>query len=338
MFLLKRKGVFYLEYFNAEENKIKRVSTRKRIKRDALKFLVDFEKKLKSKPAVNYISIEDFKIQYTEQVKINLSAKYYKNVDLSFRLLIEQTGNIALSKLSYQLLDKFISDTYSRTKQGAITYYRILKSAFNKAIGWGYLERNPLDKIKPPKIPSNNPLFISEKELNVIINIESNKTLAEIYLFAFHTGMRISEIINLKWDNVSLTDRIIKVSNTKEFTTKGKKERIIPINEILFKVLQNRFPKVISLEKNELVFSKNGFKYSSEYISKKFKEVVRKSGLNSNIHFHDLRHSFASNLVKKGISIFIVKELLGHRDVKTTQIYSHLTIDSLKDAVKVLES
>jgi len=68
------------------------------------------------------------------------------------------------------------------------------------------------------------------------------------------------------------------------------------------------------------------------------KKTLIASGINPKIHFHGLRHSFASNLVKKGVSIFIIKELLGHRDIKTTQIYSHLSIDSQKDAVKVLES
>ncbi len=101
---------------------------------------------------------------------------------------------------------------------------------------------------------------------------------------------------------------------------------------------QNRIPKVISLKKNNLLFEKNGFKFNGDFISRNFKKAVKASTINPDIHFHDLRHSFASNMVKKGISIFIVKELLRHKDVKTTQVYSHLTVESLKDAVKVLES
>ncbi|MEJ2614304.1 MAG: tyrosine-type recombinase/integrase [Ignavibacteriaceae bacterium] len=129
--------------------------------------------------------------------------------------------------------------------------------------------------------------------------------------------------------------------NTEEFTTKGKRERVIPINETLYPLLQKRLPKVINIKFDDLVFHKNGFKYNGDYISRKLKKAVRKTAeklpINPALHFHDLRHSFASTLVKKGVSLFVVKELLGHKDIKTTQIYSHLTVDTLREAVKVLE-
>ncbi len=66
------------------------------------------------------------------------------------------------------------------------------------------------------------------------------------------------------------------------------------------------------------------------------KKAVRESGLNDNIHFHTLRHSFASRLIQKGVSVFVVKELLGHEDIKTTQIYSHLKTENLSEAVNLL--
>ncbi len=77
-------------------------------------------------------------------------------------------------------------------------------------------------------------------------------------------------------------------------------------------------------------------KLNEDYASKHFKKAVRDSGLNDNIHFHTLRHSFASRLIQKGASVFVVKELLGHEDIKTTQIYSHLKTENLAEAVNLL--
>ena len=80
----------------------------------------------------------------------------------------------------------------------------------------------------------------------------------------------------------------------------------------------------------------NSIKLNEDFISKQFKKSVRAAVLNDKIHFHSLRHSFASNLVQKGVSLYVVKELLGHEDIKTTQIYSHLQKENLMDAVNLL--
>ena len=80
----------------------------------------------------------------------------------------------------------------------------------------------------------------------------------------------------------------------------------------------------------------NGIKFNEDFISKQFKKIIRKANLNDDIHFHTLRHSFASILVQRGVSLYVVKELLGHEDIKTTQVYSHLTQVSLSNAVNLL--
>ena len=77
-------------------------------------------------------------------------------------------------------------------------------------------------------------------------------------------------------------------------------------------------------------------KFTEDFISKQLKNTVRKTNLSDDIHFHTLRHSFASILVQRGVSLYIVKELLGHEDIKTTQVYSHLTQVSLSNAVNLL--
>jgi site-specific recombinase XerD len=148
--------------------------------------------------------------------------------------------------------------------------------------------------------------------------------------------MRLSEILNLKWSHVDLTNRKISLVNSSTFSTKNKKDRHIPINTKLCAIISSRLPKIRTLN-DEYLFTKcTGIKYNGDFISKQFKKSVRAAGLNDNIHFHSLRHSTASNLVQRGVSIYVVKELLGHEDIKTTQIYSHLKTEDLSNAVNLL--
>lgn len=151
--------------------------------------------------------------------------------------------------------------------------------------------------------------------------------------------MRLSEIINIKWSAINLSERTIIVQNNETFTTKSKKERMIPINNTLATVLNNRIPKVLNINFDEYVFYKySGVPYLKDYISKSFKKVIRKLEMNDRIHFHSLRHSAASNMVQAGVSLYVVKEILGHEDLSTTQIYSHLQKENLISAVKTLDN
>ena len=100
----------------------------------------------------------------------------------------------------------------------------------------------------------------------------------------------------------------------------------------------DKFNKLNNTLNNDYIFYRiRGIKLNEDYVRKNFKAAVRDAGLNDNIHFHTLRHSFASRLIQKGASLFVVKELLGHEDMKTTQIYSHLRTDDLITAINLLQ-
>ena len=149
--------------------------------------------------------------------------------------------------------------------------------------------------------------------------------------------MRLGELLNMKWNWIDFKQNIITVQCSASFTTKSKRERIIPISANLRSQLSNQLPKVLDLEKNNFVFTRiNKVKLNEDLISKQFKKSVRAANLDEKIHFHTLRHSFASQLVQKGVSLYVVKELLGHEDLSTTQIYAHLQQQNLRDAVNLL--
>ena len=140
-----------------------------------------------------------------------------------------------MNQLESILLIKFQTAKFS----SALTY-RTLKSAFRKAVQWGYIKHNPIKEIKLPKIPESFPAFVNKGELELIIKSTPNKDLKDFFLISYNTGMRLNEIRLLKWSAVNLKEETITVHNTNSFTTKNKKERIIPINATLLNMLSPR--------------------------------------------------------------------------------------------------
>jgi site-specific recombinase XerD len=338
LFLFKRNGIYQLQYIDEVENRLKRISTKTRIKSEALKFLTDFKKNLTKKDKIEHITLSEFKRIYLEYANTAFSQSYVKRaIEYSFNTLLKDIdGNTPLIRISIRQLETILLSHFNKSNSGAHSIYRTLRSAFQKALQWKYLTDNPLKSIKLPKMSKNNPVFITLKELQVILSNECNQDYKEFYQFAFYTGMRLNEIVNLKWNSVHFASKKITVTNSDDFTTKSKLERIIPINGSLLKLLYNRKERT-DFESNDFVFAKSrGVKLNPDTVSRNFKRAVIKSKLNSKVHFHTLRHSFASNLVTNGVSLYIVKELLGHQDYSTTQIYSHLSNNSLEEAVNKL--
>jgi site-specific recombinase XerD len=289
-----------------------------------------------NKNDIPLISIKKLAEDYEQHVEQTLSAAYLKSIKLSLKHLKNYFGeNKLLSQIDLKCTEEFIHSLKESAPKGYQNYYRDLKAAFNKAVSWGYTRNNPFTNIKLAKVQKNSPVIITEDELNLIQSTISNDVIKDIILFAYYTGLRIGEIVNLSWSSVKLDERIIAIGS-EEFSTKTREQRHIPVNETVFNLLSKYINKVTSI-KRRLVFTKpNGYQYCSGYVSKTFKKACRKAGLSEAIHFHSLRHSFASQLVKKGIPLYTVKELMGHSSIKTTEIYSHLDMKTLREAVDKL--
>src|ERR1035437_6892502 len=340
MYLQKtNRSPFYQVIYKLDNGKLTSKSTGKKLKSDALIFLSEFQANLEKKKEIKIVFIQDFETEYLSYIKSMRAASYHRSIKYSLDCLIAFTGNLKLNQLDYRLMEKFILKQYETSKSCAALYYRTLKSAFEKALSWGYIKENPFRKFKSPKVPKTFPVFIDYKMLNIIIEKEKSLLMKDIYFTAFLTGMRLGELLNLKWNSVDLKAQQLKIECSRTFTTKSKRERIIPINKTLFELLRKRIPKIIDINQGGFVFCKRrrGIKLNENYVSKSFKHAVKLSGLNDAIHFHTLRHSFASSLIQKGVSLYVIKELLGHSDISVTQIYSHLKQDNLTDAVRLLD-
>jgi site-specific recombinase XerD len=339
MFLTKdSKSPFYqLVYF--VDGKRTKVSTRTADKFKAEVFKATFNPAAKPQPQQikPLINLSDFIKEYKAYVTNTYSEKYFKKaVTPAFNQLQKYIPDVSLELISTKNLDHFISSVYSKSKFAASLYHRTLKAAFNKAVIWNYIQENPFNKIKSPKVTKSFPVYLSEAELILILNKTEDQLLKNIFTTAFYTGMRLNEILNMKWDWINLAQDIITVKNTDDFKTKSKRERIIPIHQKVKSILLSYFP-LGTQPKNDLIFyRRKNIKLNCEFISKQFKVAVRAAGLSDDIHFHTLRHSFASNLVQRGVNLYVVQNLLGHENFKTTQIYAHLSQRHLMEALLVL--
>jgi len=208
-----------------------------------------------------------------------------------------------------------------------------LGSAFNKAIAEKYLLVNPSDGINRFRIPEKQPLFFTEPDFQILINAIDNRDLRDIIEFALNTGLRQMELLTLEWNQINFRDSLLILDN-RNHLTKSKKIRTIPLN---IKSLQILTARERSKQSN-LIFTYDRLPIKQDFISKKFKKYVIKAGLNKKLNFHSLRHTFASWLVQRGVSIYEVSKLLGHSDIKVTKIYSHLRAEDLRDSVNLLNN
>ena len=344
MFLAKHHKSPYYQIVYFTDGKRNSISTKTKVKSEAMEFLLNFKNSLADEPQEKInrqkvepsITVAEFKQEYISYLTPTKSSHYISSINYSFREFINFVGDIPITKIDIRIIDKFIITSYSRTQRGAHLFYRTLKAALNKAIEWNYISVNPFAKIKFPKLSKSFPAFISEDELLIILANIPYQHLKDIFTVAFYTGLRLGELINMQWNWIDFFQNHITVKCSEGFTTKSKKERIVPMSEKVKSIFITRFNLAVH-QPDEVVFYRiNKRKLHQETISKQFKQAVRKSNLNEKIHFHSLRHSFASLLAQKGVSLYIVKELLGHEDLATTQIYSHLQKQNLCDAVNLL--
>jgi len=332
MFLIKEKTSSFYQIIYFVDGKRTKKSTKKRIKAEAQKVLRDFQN-----PTVQVkenLLLSEFWEEYLRYSRQSKSKSYLKSIALSFRQLTLFTGDVPLNHLSARILDQFITSTYSRSKAAAGLYYRTLKAAFTKAVVWEYIPDNPFKRIKAPKQVKSLPLFINKEEFQTILANTKHQFLKDIFTTAFYTGMRLGELLNMNWSWIDFNQNLITVKNSNSFTTKSKKERIIPIHQKVKRILVRRFST--NGNSSFIFYRCSGIKLNEDFVSKQFKKTVRQVGLSDDIHFHSTRHSFCSNLISEGVGIYTVKELAGHQSVVTTQIYSHLQKENLSQAVNVL--
>ena len=198
---------------------------------------------------------------------------------------------------------------------------------------------NPSDLIESPKIGKKLPEFLTIDEIDLLIQSidrskkEGERNLAMLEVL-YGCGLRVSELIDLKISEIYWKEGFIRIIG------KGNKERLVPLGKIASKHLKIYIQEVRVHQKNikeefidHVFINKNGTKLSRVMIFKIIKSLKQKAGINKNISPHTLRHSFATHLVEGGADLRAVQEMLGHQSITTTEIYTHLDRNYLKQTI-----
>lgn len=268
--------------------------------------------------------------------------------DLEEFLNYLENESLEIKSLRPQDIDNFI---FFLSKKGLTSttvarYISSIRTFFKFLVINEYIEENPAELVERPKISRDVPIFLTEDEVEkiklTIINTEQNdaqkvRDLTIIELL-FSTGLRVSELVNLKVDDVNIVSDYIVVKG------KGNRERIVPLGSLAKKYLKEYLlvrKKTLDKFKRDdgfLFISRLGRKISRVSIWKMVKKYVILAGLEDKITVHTLRHSFATELLRNGADLRSVQELLGHKSILATQIYTHITDESKFRAIFNMKS
>jgi integrase len=296
-----------------------------------------FEKKVKvevvegkyidRKEEIPKVLIKDFiDDSYTPWCKAN--NRGYDSKKFCIAKIVDLWGGKNLDELSDEDIERYKWQMLKAKK--TVMFNRVLSAIshmYTIAVEFGKIERAPIKTAKKRIKEKGRLRYLLPDEVQTLLDACS-KHLKPIVITALHTGMRKSEILNLKLaGNLDLGKRLISLALTKNDET-----RHIPVNETLLGVLK---PLAEGKEPGALLFAnRKGNPFDD--IGWGFRAALKRANIND-FHFHDLRHTFASNLVMNGVDLFAVKELLGHKDIKMTMKYAHLSPEHRTMAVKVLD-
>ncbi|MCK9403662.1 MAG: tyrosine-type recombinase/integrase [Chitinophagaceae bacterium] len=291
-------------------------------------------------PVPHYPQIQSF-LNY-----IRFEKRYSQHTLLSYQNDLEQFFAYLASQFDAPALDKitamFIRSWLAELKEEGISSKTInrkistLRSFFKYAMKTGVLEQSPMTTLVAPKISKRLPSFVEEKDMSTLfeyVSFEDNwkgKTERLVLLLFYSTGMRLSELINLKESQLDPASSQVKVVG------KGNKERVIPVSKELMAELQSYIAdKPVRLEGVVTVFiAEKGKPLQPRAVYSFVKNQLSKVTTIQKKSPHILRHSFATHLMNNGADLNAVKELLGHSSLAATQIYTHNTIEKLKDVFK----
>lgn len=279
-------------------------------------------------------------LKYQKRYSVHTVRSYQDDLTQLFDFLEFQFGKLTISEITHH----YIRSWLAAMKENGISSKSInrkissLKSFFKYMVRTGNIEQTPMAKVIAPKVGKRLPDFIKVEDANKLIDSLKNtddwkglNTKMLITLF-YNTGMRLSELINLREDQIDFQRKQIKVLG------KGNKERIIPVNPNILSEIREymalkgkefgtKVPNLLVTHKGEKMYPKYPYLIVRDFLSREVKTITKKSP-------HVLRHSFATHLSNNGADLNAIKELLGHSSLASTQVYTHNTIEKLKNVYK----
>ncbi len=231
--------------------------------------------------------------------------------------------NILISYLGYLRSYKYSENTIGRKVASLKSFFKFLSKR-------KFIKSNPVAILSSPKKAEKLPAFLTIEEVEKILNLPTKNTWKSlrdkaILELLYSTGIRVGELTSLKVEDINFLDEIIKVKG------KGKKERIVPIGKYALKALLEYIERRPNKKEKTIFLNKYNKPLTERSVERIIDKYSKKAGINKKVTPHTFRHSFASHMLDRGADLRTVQELLGHERITTTQIYTHLTIERLKD-------
>jgi len=278
--------------------------------------------------------VEKF-IRYLE-IERNASKHTLVNYSIDLKSLSEFLKDEPIEKVDYVVLRRYLA-SLKELKLSKVSIARkiaSIRSFFKFLFREGIIKNNPASSLSTPKRDKHLPKFLDEKEIVLLLESpgkedESGLRDAAILATLYSTGIRVSELVGLNIVSVDQIGGVIKVLG------KGKKERIVPIGDRALQAIRDYLKKrrlAGGKDDRALFFNKNGGRLTDRSVRRIINKYILKTSIQQKISPHTLRHSFATHLLDHGADLRSVQELLGHANLSTTQIYTHITTERLKSA------
>ena len=272
------------------------------------------------------------KEEFLKKLKIEL--KISKNSEHTIKNYIKANSDLIEfckknpEQINEQDVKEYIAENLSdKSSSTIILFLSAIKLAYSSILG-----RDITAGIKRPKREKKLPEVLTKEEVRKLISSCNNRKSRLMISLLYAAGLRVSELINLKINNLNFGEKIGYIRRAK-----GRKDRIFNIPSFIFSDLKKQVKKQKE-KKQEYLFTGPKGKLTSRNIQKIVKNTAKKAGINKDVHCHTLRHSFATHLLEDGIDIRKIQELLGHANLSTTQIYTHISREELKKIKSPLDS
>ena len=306
-------GNYWLQYYQNGEKKAVSLKTKDKKLAQAKQKQIDYDLTYNKSQIVSTASkvhevYKKYLIHTKARVKPHTLANYKSYLDRTLANA-ENLSDINEKYIS-SIIDRMAGNLSNDTANHALKY---TKQFMNYCVRSGYIPSNPINNVKGYRVDVNAPVFLSKEQMNTILEISKEENIYPVVAVALYAGLRKSEIQRLKPSDIYNNQITVQKSKSGKF-------RSIPINKNLNKVLAKYPPP---------------FKFTN--FKRVWKRIKRKAKIDQSFRFHDLRHTFASQLVMNGVDIYTVSKLLGHSDVRVTQIYAHLAHEHLAEAVGKLD-
>lgn len=275
-------------------------------------------------------------LNYLETEK-NYSYYTIKNYELDLNLFLEflEKEKITnINKIDYQLIRKYLKYLYDKEyqKKSIARHISSLRSLYHYLIKKGIVKSNPMELVSNPKQDKKLPKFLYYNDLEKLLEIEINSNIdkrdALILEMFYSTGIRLQELTNLKIKDIDFSNQSIKILG------KGSKERIVlygsKCQEKLKDYLEVRSELLKGKTNSYLILNCFGNKITERGIEQIVEKRVKEKGIKLNVTPHTLRHTFATHMLENGADLKVVQELLGHDNLSTTGIYTHVTNERLR--------